>query len=95
MSMELVMTKKTDIKERLLQTCPILTDTGAPAEIHVFRASFPGGKAWFARIVTSDGVVPIRHRPAHGAKDAMRAAKEYVVANGGKVLHKKATAWGN
>lgn len=84
-----------DVKERLLQTWPILTDTGAPAEIHVFRASFPGGKAWFARLVTAAGVVPIRHRPAHGAKDAMKAAKEYVIANRGKVLSKKASTWGN
>jgi len=82
------------MKERLLQTWPILTDTGAPAEIHVFRASFPGGKAWYARLVTSEGVVPISHRPTHSAKDAMRAAKEYVVANRGKVLPKVAM-WGN
>jgi len=83
------------MKERLLQTWPILTDTGAPAEIHVFSAPNSGGKSWYARLMTSEGVVPIRHRPTHSAKDAMRAAKEYVVANRGKVLTKKATTWGN
>jgi|SRR5580704_19735889 hypothetical protein len=80
------------MKERLLQTWPILTDTGAIAEIHVFSASGlgGGGKAWYARLVTSEGVVPIRHRPTISAKDTMRAAKEYVVANRGKILPKKA-----
>jgi len=83
-------------KERLLQTWPILTDTGSLAEIHVFSASWPGGgRAWYARLVTFEGVVPIAHRPAISAKDAMRAAKENVLANHGKILPKTASSWGN